>query len=118
MSKRIKPVFLPEEKKSILSLSAILFTRMLGLFLILPVFSLLAHEGLTGATPFLVGVAMGGYGLTSAIFQIPFGFWSDRFGRFSLFEDLDTSVSWSYYEHGSHCIPPVVFYHKFHIPLP
>ncbi|MDX2470769.1 MAG: MFS transporter [SAR324 cluster bacterium] len=81
MSKRKKPVFLPAEKKSIFSLSAILFTRMLGLFLILPVFSLLAHEGLTGATPFLVGVAMGGYGLTSAIFQIPFGFWSDRFGR-------------------------------------
>ena len=81
MARKNKPVFLPEEKKSIFSLSAILFTRMLGLFLILPVFSLLAQEGLTGATPFLVGIAMGGYGLTSAIFQIPFGFWSDRFGR-------------------------------------
>ncbi len=76
-----KPVFTPEEKKSIFGLSAILFFRMMGLFLILPVFSLLASEGLEGATPILVGLAMGAYGLTSAILQIPFGAWSDRVGR-------------------------------------
>ena len=76
-----KPLFTPFEKKSIFGLSAILFFRMLGLFLILPVFSLLAHENLGGATPFLIGLAMGGYGLTSALLQIPFGAWSDRVGR-------------------------------------
>jgi predicted MFS family arabinose efflux permease len=54
--------------------------RMLGLFMILPVFALYAHD-LVGATPLLVGLAIGAYGLTQAIFQIPFGLASDRIGR-------------------------------------
>jgi MFS family permease len=53
---------------------------MLGLFLILPVFALYADQ-LQGNTAFLTGVAIGAYGLTQAIFQIPFGLLSDRFGR-------------------------------------
>lgn len=53
---------------------------MFGLFLVIPVFSLLALD-LEGATPFLIGLALGGYGLTQACLQIPFGIWSDRIGR-------------------------------------
>ena len=74
------PVFTPLESSSILSLSSIMFFRMFGLFLVLPVFSLLAQE-LDGATPLLIGLAFGGYGLTQALLQIPFGIWSDRIGR-------------------------------------
>ena len=54
--------------------------RMLGLFMVLPVFSLYAAE-LHGATPALIGLAMGIYGLSQAVFQIPFGALSDRSGR-------------------------------------
>jgi predicted MFS family arabinose efflux permease len=53
---------------------------MLGLFLIYPVLAIYAVH-LPGATPFLLGVAMGIYGLSQAILQIPFGMLSDRFGR-------------------------------------
>ena len=74
------PVFTPLESRSILSLSSIMFFRMFGLFLVLPVFSLLAQD-LEDATPLLIGLAFGGYGLTQALLQIPFGIWSDRIGR-------------------------------------
>ena len=74
------PVFTPLESSSILSLSSIMFFRMFGLFLVLPVFSILAQD-LDSATPLLIGLAFGGYGLTQAILQIPFGIWSDRIGR-------------------------------------
>jgi predicted MFS family arabinose efflux permease len=53
---------------------------MLGLFLILPVFALYA-EGLPDVTPLLIGLAIGAYGLTQALLQIPFGMLSDRIGR-------------------------------------
>ena len=62
------------------TLALIFFLRMFGLFLIVPVFSLFALE-LSGSTPFLIGLALGIYGLTQALFQIPFGFISDRMGR-------------------------------------
>ena len=75
-----KPVFTALEKKSIYSLSSIFFFRMFGLFLVIPIFSLLALD-LKGATPALIGLAFGGYGLTQACLQIPFGVWSDRIGR-------------------------------------
>jgi len=68
------------ERRSVFSLAGIYGLRMLGLFMILPVFSLYA-EGLEGVTPMLIGMALGVYGLTMAIFQIPFGMLSDRFGR-------------------------------------
>ena len=54
--------------------------RMLGLFMILPVFALYAGH-LHGSTPMLVGLALGAYGLTMALLQIPFGMLSDHFGR-------------------------------------
>ena len=62
------------------SLAAIYAVRMLGLFMILPVFALYA-ESLPGYTPALVGLAIGIYGLSQAIFQIPLGVLSDRLGR-------------------------------------
>jgi len=68
------------ELRSSIALAFIFFLRMLGLFLILPVFVLYA-EGLRGTTPTLVGIALGSYGLTQAVFQIPFGMLSDRIGR-------------------------------------
>ena len=71
-----------EERKGAVSLASIFALRMMGLFLILPVFSTYAH-GLEGALehPELVGIALGAYGLTQALLQIPFGMMSDRFGR-------------------------------------
>lgn len=68
------------ERRAAAGLAGIYGLRMLGLFLILPVFVLYAHE-LQGSTPLLVGVAIGAYGLTQAILQIPFGMLSDRVGR-------------------------------------
>ncbi len=68
------------EKRATFGLASIMALRMLGLFMILPVFALYA-EHLQGVTPTLVGLAIGIYGLTQAGFQIPFGMMSDRFGR-------------------------------------
>lgn len=70
----------PLERRAAISLALIYATRMLGLFMILPVFAIYA-EHLSHVTPFLVGIAIGVYGLTQATFQIPFGAWSDRIGR-------------------------------------
>lgn len=66
--------------KKVLPLSSIVFLRFLGLFLVLPVLSVYALD-LDNATPFLVGVIVGGYALTQAIFQLPFGSLSDKIGR-------------------------------------
>jgi MFS family permease len=63
------------------SLSAIFGLRMLGLFLILPVFAVHAPQYAGGGNLVLVGIALGAYGLTQAILQIPFGMASDRLGR-------------------------------------
>ncbi len=68
------------EKRSISGLSSIFALRMLGLFMILPVFSLAADQ-YSHATPMLIGLAIGAYGLTQALLQIPFGMLSDRIGR-------------------------------------
>ena len=68
------------ELKGSLSLAGVVFLRMLVLFLILPVFSLYARN-LPEATPMLVGLAFGIYGLTQASLQIPFGMLSDKVGR-------------------------------------
>lgn len=70
----------PVEKRSIAGLSSIFALRMLGLFMILPVFSLAADQ-YSHATPILIGLAIGAYGLTQALLQIPFGMLSDRIGR-------------------------------------
>jgi len=68
------------ELRGSLSLASVLFLRMLGLFLILPVFTLYART-LTESTPTLIGLAFGVYGLTQASLQIPFGMLSDKLGR-------------------------------------
>lgn len=70
----------PAERRVVGALAGIYTTRMLGLFLLLPVLAIYATQ-LPGATPTLTGMAMGAYGLAQAIFQIPFGRWSDRYGR-------------------------------------
>lgn len=70
----------PIEKRVAMSLSAIFASRMLGLFMVLPVFIIYA-EDLDGFSPTLAGLAIGIYGLTQAIFQIPMGMLSDRIGR-------------------------------------
>ena len=68
------------ERRAVAALSGIFSLRMLGLFMFLPVFSLHAHE-YPGHTPLLIGVAIGIYGLTQGMFQVPFGILSDRLGR-------------------------------------
>jgi MFS family permease len=71
----------PEERRAGASLAAIFALRMLGLFLILPVFSVFAKDLPGGDNLALVGFALGAYGLTQACFQIPYGIASDLFGR-------------------------------------
>lgn len=66
--------------KTVMPLSAILSLRFFGLFLVLPVLSVYGLS-LQGATPLLIGVIVGGYALTQAIFQLPFGIMSDKIGR-------------------------------------
>jgi MFS family permease len=62
------------------SLAAVFSVRLLGLFMIYPVFAAYAQH-LSGATPYLIGEALGIYGLSQGLLQIPFGLLSDRFGR-------------------------------------
>ncbi|WP_246128661.1 MFS transporter [Zoogloea oleivorans] len=71
----------PAERRAGISLASIFALRMLGLFLILPVFAVHAHGMPGGDNAALVGMAIGAYGLTQAFLQIPFGTASDRFGR-------------------------------------
>jgi MFS family permease len=72
---------LPAESRASASLAFIFGLRMLGLFLVLPVFALEAAKYPGGDNPAWVGLAMGIYGLTQGVLQIPFGMASDRFGR-------------------------------------
>ena len=68
------------ERSFALKISLIMATRMLGLFMIFPIFSVYANN-YTSVTPLLIGAAIGAYGLTQAFFQIPFGYLSDKYGR-------------------------------------
>lgn len=68
------------ERRAVSALASVYGLRMFGLFLILPVLAIYA-EDLKGATPMLMGIALGVYGISQALFQIPFGILSDRFGR-------------------------------------
>jgi len=70
-----------DEKRAGVSLAAVFALRMLGLFLILPVFAIYAKELPSGNDVALVGLALGAYGLTQACLQIAYGAASDRFGR-------------------------------------
>jgi MFS family permease len=71
----------PQEIRAGASLAGVFGLRMLGLFLILPVFAVHAPQLSGGDSQTLVGIALGAYGLTQAILQIPFGMASDRWGR-------------------------------------
>ncbi len=97
----------PVEVRAAVSLASIFGLRMLGLFLILPVFAVHAQSLPGGDDATLVGLAMGMYGLTQAFGQIPFGMASDRYGRKriiviglllfvlgSLIAAIDTHVIW------------------------
>ena len=68
------------EKRAALTLASIFGLRMLGLFLIMPVLAIYG-QSYPDYTPFLVGIAIGAYGLTQAFLQIPMGWLSDRIGR-------------------------------------
>ncbi|MGS2718033.1 MFS transporter [Eionea flava] len=70
----------PSQSRVISSLASLYILRMLGLFMVLPVLTLAGDAYQTTST-FLLGVALGIYGLTQAMLQIPFGLLSDRFGR-------------------------------------
>ncbi len=68
------------ERRAAGSLAAVFAMRLLGLFMIYPVFEAYAR-GLRGSTPAMIGLALGAYGLTQGLLQIPFGLLSDRIGR-------------------------------------
>ena len=78
--RKVSGLLLASERRAIAGLAGLYATRMLGLFMVLPVLALYADE-LAGATPLLIGLALGVYGLTQAVLQIPFGLLSDRLGR-------------------------------------
>lgn len=68
------------EKRAILGVGGIFALRMIGLFMIVPVFSVYGND-YTHATPFLIGLAVGVYGLGQAVFQIPMSLAADKFPR-------------------------------------
>ncbi|WP_275288007.1 MFS transporter [Halomonas elongata] len=78
--RKVSGLLLASERRAITGLAGLYASRMLGLFMVLPVLALHA-EDLSGATPLLIGLALGIYGLTQAALQIPFGLVSDRIGR-------------------------------------
>jgi len=69
-----------QELRAAASLAAVFSVRLLGLFMIYPVFAVYARN-LSGANPYLIGEALGIYGLSQGLLQIPFGLLSDRLGR-------------------------------------
>ncbi len=71
---------LPVERRAVSVVALMAMCRMFGLFALLPVLAIFAAD-LQDATPALIGLAVGAYGLTQAVLQIPFGAISDRIGR-------------------------------------
>jgi MFS family permease len=71
--------FSSDQKRTIATLSVAIAIRMLGIFLVLPIFTLYGEQ-FTSSKP-LIGLAFGSYGLANALLQIPFGWLSDRYGR-------------------------------------
>src|SRR6202050_4299066 len=69
-----------QELRAAGSLAAVFSVRLLGLFMIYPVFAAYASS-LSGANPYLLGEALGIYGLTQGLLQMPFGLLSDKVGR-------------------------------------
>jgi len=71
----------PVERRAAFSIAGIFSTRMLGLFMIFPVFALFAEAEFKDITGLQIGIAIGIYGLTQAFLQIPYGMLSDKYGR-------------------------------------
>ncbi len=71
----------PLELRASLALASVYGLRLFGMFVILPIFAIYAETLPGGGNLTLAGIAIGAYGLTQAILQIPFGWWSDRIGR-------------------------------------
>ncbi|HQO16909.1 MAG TPA: MFS transporter [Methylotenera sp.] len=71
----------PLEVRATTSLASIYGLRMFGMFSILPIFAIYAASFPEHPTPFMIGLALGAYGLTQAFFQLPFGMASDKYGR-------------------------------------
>lgn len=71
----------PSEIRATVSLASIYGLRMLGMFLILPIFAIYASTLPEKPSSLMIGLALGAYGLTQALFQLPFGMASDKFGR-------------------------------------
>ena len=71
----------PQELRASFGLASIFGLRMLGMFIILPVFALYAATLPGGSSHTMVGIALGAFGLTQACLQVPFGWLSDRWGR-------------------------------------
>ena len=71
----------PLELRASLALASVYGLRLFGMFVILPVFAIYAETLPGGSNLTLAGIAIGAYGLTQAMLQIPFGWWSDRIGR-------------------------------------
>ncbi|RTZ45386.1 MFS transporter [Candidimonas sp. SYP-B2681] len=80
-SPRIKLKLTPVERRASITLALLFASRMLGLFLLTPIFAVAAQAIPGGNDAAKVGLALGAYGLTQAIMQIPLGMASDRFGR-------------------------------------
>ena len=82
MARSNRTQMFPEEWRASTSLAGVYALRMLGMFLVLPVLALYTAslEGVNGDKQ-IVGFAIGAYGLTQALFQIPLGLASDKFGR-------------------------------------
>ncbi len=76
-----KEPMLPAEKRAAMGLAAIFALRMLGLFIVLPVFAVAARNLTGGEEVAAVGLALGAYGLTQAFLQLPLGLAADRWGR-------------------------------------
>jgi len=78
---RVKEPMLPDERRAALGLAAIFALRMLGLFIVLPVFAVAARDLTGGQDVAAIGLALGAYGLTQACLQLPFGILADHWGR-------------------------------------
>lgn len=77
----VKEPMLPDERRAALGLAAIFALRMLGLFIVLPVFAVAARDLTGGQDVAAIGLALGAYGLTQACLQLPFGILADHWGR-------------------------------------
>jgi MFS family permease len=87
MTSKVKAVDIPSDKmpptemRATTSLASIYGLRMFGMFSILPIFAIYAASLPNQPSSLMVGIALGAYGLTQAIFQLPFGMASDKWGR-------------------------------------